>query len=734
MNIPDKEDHMKKIGHNQILFDLVKNRKYAEFTEYLSKTPVEQIDINIPDSNNNHLVIFPVIHNNIDVLDVCMKYGAKLDIVDTDGYSITFYPIKYGYHDMLERLLYHDKHIIGISIANIRDASNRYPLIYAISHENTYAINALLKMRSNPNGRTNDMKNSLHHAVISGKIEIVSSILPHISDINAVDSSGWTALHHACSSSNYNIVSKLLSANASQDISDHGYEFTPIFYSVLQNDVEITKLLIDSDPNINHQDQYGDTILHQCVRWKHDEIFDHIMSKIPIANYNSTEHSRSKINTTLVNISGETICHIILYNIREYYYQFLESLIEKSNLNYQDNYGNTIMFLLVYYELWDRYMHILENKKINIFIKNNMGETVQDIIKAKDIARFRPIVINGYFRRLQKNPDIWEEQWQNECSAPKLSPKFEKKCIDHIKNELGRKRSIPVRKDKKRVVIDVDEHTTFSTFVGQPLDIIVSYKYITNKYPIAASLLDRITIEDIDAQNNENYSIIDKTIDLIEIQWNNQELVTPRGLTRMITSIYKSGKYRFLAIPIGILQSNGSHSNVVVIDMQKHEIERFEPHGSGFPLEYNYNPSLLDDVLARYFSNSYFNIDPSIKIRYVTPKEYIPKIGFQKMDNHELTDNRNIGDPDGFCNMWAVWYLEYRFRYPDIDRYKLIRKLLNRMVYDNHSFRTIIRNYSKKITDLRDSYLAGANTTINDYINGKLSAKDSAIVMSKILS
>jgi hypothetical protein len=40
------------------------------------------------------------------------------------------------------------------------------------------------------------------------------------------------------------------------------------------------------------------------------------------------------------------------------------------------------------------------------------------------------------------------------------------------------------------------------------------------------------------------------------------------------------------------------------------------------------------------------------------------------------------------------------------------------MKFDNQSFKSIIRNFSKKITEIRDGYLKKNNLDINDWIVG----------------
>ena len=114
----------------------------------------------------------------------------------------------------------------------------------------------------------------------------------------------------------------------------------------------------------------------------------------------------------------------------------------------------------------------------------------------------------------------------------------------------------------------------------------------------------------------------------------------------------------------------GSHANYIIYDIEKNIIERFEPHGSTTPPGLNYNPDILDNILITRFKE--INED----ITYLKPKNYLPKIGFQLLDIFE-NNKKKIGDPGGFCALWAIWYVDMRLTYQEYDRKKLVGLLLN---------------------------------------------------------
>lgn len=733
--VQTKDNYDNIYDHLYTLFDFIKRGKENQFLEYLSSLSQDDINVNFRDANGNYLITFAIIKNNTTIVKKLIDYGSRLDIIDNGGKSILYYPIKYSYISLLDTLLEFDKKTIGISIVNLKDSDESFPLTYAIKFNNSHAVQELLSNGADPNYQLNNKMNALHSAILSNNIVIIKMVSRYINDIDAQDKNGWTALHYACSMSSLEIIKILLSYHISLNISNYEYEFTPIFYSVIQNDIDICKFLITDAIDINHQDRYGDTIIHHSIRWKHDEIFDHIMLSFEIEKYStkySDEHlSQSKftnrINPSLVNINGQTIGHMILYDYRDYYKKYLPNIIEKSNLNYQDNIGNTIMHLLIELDIWKQYSSILETKKINITIKNNKKQTILNIVHAHDRSYFIEIISKGYYDYLKKHPNGWLEKWQNECSQKNITNESEKKCIKLIIKSIQSSKSIfPTKLNKKTIAIDLDENIEYTTFVGYTIDIIIGYKYLCDKYKNITTLINKFYY------NNKSNSI-EELLEALEIQWYFQELKLPINFEQILTNIIKNKKYQFIVIPIGIIQSNGNHSNSILIDTSNSEIERFEPHGAGYPTDYNYNPNLLDDLLEKLLKNIYYKINPSQSVKYFNPMSYIPKIGFQKMDNAELNINKNIGDPDGFCNLWNIWYVDYRIKYSHIDRKKLIRHIFKIIASNMYSFRTTIRNYSKKITDIRDFYLTQIGSNINDSINNRIPANKLA-ELSKLIT
>ena len=88
-----------------------------------------------------------------------------------------------------------------------------------------------------------------------------------------------------------------------------------------------------------------------------------------------------------------------------------------------------------------------------------------------------------------------------------------------------------------------------------------------------------------------------------EIFWFYKKLFLPELFYTQLQKAL-SIKKRFIIIPLSIILENGAHSNYLIIDKKKNEIERFEPNGSGNPHGFNYNNKMLDRMLELKFEDS----------------------------------------------------------------------------------------------------------------------------------
>lgn len=711
------------------LFNLVKNNKWDDLLSFLEVNKDKDIDINTKDKNNNYIISYAIINNRLDIVKILINKSSRIDILDSNDRTILYYPIKYGYNEILNYLLEVNKDLIGINIINIRDKNSKTPLHYAITNKNIYALNILLENGANPNYTDNKGYNLLHHAVFTRDESICKIVIPHIANINMVTLTGDSALHYACNLQLIDIAKMIINAKINVNIQDYQHEFTALHYAVNLNLIELVEYLLKNDANPNIQDIFGNTVIHYAILEKYYTLVDILLKE-----------TKYPINFNLYNIDGKIPLHMLLenYTIDDEFY--LEKILPYSNLAITNNDGNSCLFLLCALDIWKNYKKDLILKRLDIYTKNKKNKSVYDIINNKDKAEFIDLIAESYLSRLKFSKDNWKDEWQNMCSREfdnkenielmgkkiKNQDSLTKECLSIIKNNIlknledintGVKKcglsSYPLAKNKMCINIEEGETLHVCTFTGTTLDILLGLIYLLRTHKNACAPLTP------DFYDNENLYNFYKSIGIMmgsrgeflnfEIIWVSQKLYLVENFYDKIKSCVDKNA-EFIIIPLGIELNAGSHANYIIYDVKNKTVERFEPHGASTPPGLNYSPRILDELLESRFKL----IDEDIK--YFAPQDYLPKIGFQLMDIFE-NNKKKIGDPGGFCALWSIWYVDMRLRYKNIDCKELVKILIRSIKNQNVSVKNMIRNYAKNIVTIRDDILSKVNMDINDWLN-----------------
>jgi ankyrin repeat protein len=733
--------------NNYNLFELAKAHKWTEFYNYLNKDE-SNIDVNIRDEQNNYLITYAIIFNKPDVVKLLIEKGARIDIVDSEERSVLFMAIKFNFIDIIKLFLLYNKSLIGISILDIRDRNQNILLHYAIILKNLEIVKLLLENGSNPNLTEKNGYNSLHLAIYSRNFDICELIFKHNIDVNAKCNTGESALHLACNLQLTKISALLVANGIDVNLQDYNHDFTALHYAVNLNNKELIQLLLqnNSDPNI--QDMFGNTPLHYCLLENNYEV---------LVMINTLSVKKYEVNYSLWNIDGKIPLHIILEQNPHDIFNYLNIVLSKSNLNVQDNTGTTCLHLICLHGYWKDVVQIISKKKLDIFIPNTYKKRPIDFILDKDLTEFIKIVTDSYIYRLKNARGEWENEWENMCKTQlmyesltpeqnnvieksniKITAKTTDVCRDLVYNKLmemtkssGMVTSKSFPNKAGSICLKVSEGTNIGvcTFTGTTLDIILGLIYILKKHPNTCSTLSK--------NFNENKELCKfyKSMGIImntkceflnfEIVWVHQKLHLIENFYENFRKCNNKKEVRFVIVPIGIELREGSHANYLIYDKENNEIERFEPHGANAPLGLNYNPNLLDDILEKRFQEINENI------KYVRPKDYLPKVGFQLLDIYE-NKKKKIGDPGGFCALWVIWYVDMRLTYSNLSRDYLVHKMIKIIRSQNISFKNMIRNYAKGIITIRDKILTKANMDINDWLNDEHTDKQINIVVAEI--
>lgn len=126
------------------------------------------------------------------------------------------------------------------------------------------------------------------------------------------------------------------------------------------------------------------------------------------------------------------------------------------------------------------------------------------------------------------------------------------------------------------------------------------------------------------------------------------------------------------------------HQNMMIYRPALNTIERFEPHGERTGFLTPEQNDRLDARMKKFFEQAKFK--PIFKrtgvpeFQYLKPQDLRSGLGFQAVENRELAQyerdqKKKLGPSyEGFCQMWAYFYLELTMRQPTLTGKEILEK------------------------------------------------------------
>ena len=716
------------ITNNQ-LFEYIKNEKWDLLIEFINDDKNLNFNYNIQNANNIYLLEFLVLHNKFNIVKLLTNKLINFNIIDEHSKTLFYTIIKYSMDELLDIFIDKNKDNIGFDLFESIDDNGNIPLFYCIKFNNIKAFIKILNVMENRYIKNFNGYNCIHLCIIHNNFKFLSIINKNKKiNFNVQTNEGETPLHLSIRHKNYEIFNFLINNNVDFNITENKFNYSILHYIMVYNDFKFIKLLANNIDKINGniQDICGNIFYHYFInnikKGKNIDDINDILVKI-------------KFDVNLQNIDGDICIHTLFKNeiINE---DILKFLIKNSYLNIQNNNGNNGLFLLVKNNYWINYREILCFKKLDVFIFNNKNEMIFDYINNNDFENFMDILTESYLNGIKSNVNYYD-YLDNRCKNKSITLTTEEKKI--IKNNFIDKKSdcyiLIYNKLKMNIQKFIKERTIQITFYSYPVKhiyakIIPNYNnilistYTTSTINIFFGLLyisktNKNVITSLKLLNPEKKLVkCEKYCEISNFQllWKNFILINTFDLKLIIDNLLKNNT-QFFVIPIGIeLKTNESyqgHSNCLIFDLFNFEVERFEPYGKDSPFSYDYDAELLDIMLL--------NLTKSInsKFNYIAPKKYLTKIGFQLREINEYKTDF-IGDPNGFCSLWCLFWINMRIMHPTIERQKLFFLLNKEIINYKLSYKKIIRNYGKNITDLRDNIFNNVGININDWTNDEL--------------
>lgn len=707
---------------NKEIFNLIKNQKIDELIKMIKINNI--VDFNIRDENYNYFLHYIINYNMITLLEFILKIKElklRFDIIDTDGRTILYNCIKYNYIILLKMLFLYNNNNIGISIIDIKDKLGLTALHYSVIFNNKEAFIYMIENGADPYIKSKDNNNAFILCLMYKRKECLDYLLSKKFKLNFTNSNGESLVHTGILYNDDN-VEKLLDSNINLNSVSWDYGLSILHLSIIMDKYNIFEKLLDKKVDINLADFHGNTPLHYIFIEKRLEYLDKFFKQDSIQFNNS-------------NINGDTPLHILLescdIDINTINNKILEKMIIETDLNIQNNNGvSPFMKIINCHQnsnLLQKFKDILVVKPLNFFIEDNKST------KIKLTPEILEILVESYYNSLKGNKEELSVEWELYCSKDqykqlkeiindKNSKNTDEICKNKIKSVIiNERRSIPIS-NKINFNFDNGIFTNYCFYTGMMIDILFGIILLNHEFKNIGLevVLDYPLTINSDIENYYKKIGLDYPYKMdfsnIEIIWTYQKIFFPTYFDDRLTKILKNKETKYIVIPIGIETSIGSHANIIFWDVEKKTIERFEPNGSNYPMRMNYNPSLLDDILE----NKFKIFDE--KITYYSPYKFLPTISFQTLENLETSKCKKIGDPNGFCGVWCIWWIYQRMinikNFQKLPHNMIADELIRYIKFDNLSFKSIIRNFGKKITDIRDKFLGNHKIDINDWVVG----------------
>ena len=714
------------------IFNLITKHNFKKLYEIIKTGTLHDFDFK--DNSNNYFIQYIINYNQYEILQLILDskktidINICLDILDIDGRSILYNCIKYNYFELFNILIQFNKSEIGISIIDIKDTLGFTALHYTVIYNNFNMLKILIENQADPYITSKDGTNIFQMCLIYKRNRMLIYLIQSKFNLTFTSLNGETLLQLSINYENTEIAIKLLKSNIKLNNRETLFGLTALHQTIILDNMDLFKQLIDIDIDLNLSDFYGNTPLHYILI---DKRFDYLPLLL----------AKQNINFNSVNINGEIPLHILLdidinllinnadtttdttTDTKYIPMTILTKIILESDLNIQDNQGVTCLMKIIKLNLHNKFRDLLIIKPLNFFIEDNATNT---ITITDDIMS---ILVESYYNQIKINKDELIIDWEKWCSIGSFEKiktiittditgkTSEEICKSKIKSIITKENRTLPKLSNTELVLDNGIFTNFCSYTGLPIDILFGLLLLKQEfknnglnivldYPLTINKSLELYYKNIGI--NQQYKI---EFSNIEIIWCYQKLFFPSYFTDELTKVLKNAKY--ICIPIGIEISTGAHANILFWDVKNKTIERFEPNGSNYPIGLNYNPELLDLLLNKKFKE--FDAD----IKYIEPYKFLPPINFQILENLETPTCKKLGDPNGFCGVWCIWWVYQRML--NIDNCKLnvfnfANEFIKIIKFDNKSFKNIIRNFSKRITQLRDTYLKKHNIDINDWI------------------
>jgi len=342
------------------------------------------------------------------------------------------------------------------------------------------------------------------------------------------------------------------------------------------------------------------------------------------------------------------------------------------------------------------------------------------------LAKYSNIEDLKYYSESIKNKKLNLTIKDNNMKTPSYYLSRENKKIFNTANPISDIK-------KSNIIMPSIRKTNFSLFNSDILHNAIYTAMILRKYKNLAIPTQKYNItinrQSQDFNNMANYKSTEGILirDIINTYFENFYTIMPhlllwkshdlfyynKAIKKSVKSILKNKKIDYIMLKLSLIPNNGgTHANILIYDIKKNILERFEPFGPNDMLDESELNRYIEMLAKKIFNN---------KVKYISPKLFMNDTKFQLVSSDSDPENKKAGDPIGYCMAWCFWYLELRLQNPNTPSDKLVedafKNILKNRDMNSNQVLDYIRNYSNSLDGMKNKFLKESGVPKKEYYN-----------------
>lgn len=290
------------------------------------------------------------------------------------------------------------------------------------------------------------------------------------------------------------------------------------------------------------------------------------------------------------------------------------------------------------------------------------------------------------------------------CEA-KQTKKKQKECPEGkiLNPKTNRCNKIKILKQKKENIENVENNTITPTYKGDIIQVMRNYaqQSTTKVFPYICNddIQKLMLIQLMETNKNgcaydiNTYGLLKATNNRLEFFLRGKKLEREKFMNHIKKQYLKCAKRkRMLVVPFTV--DSGRHANMIIFNIFRNEVERFEPHGSKTMID-GFNDSKINKDLANLVKQ--LNLD----LKFIPSHKTCP-VGYNAYQYYDTAERKKsntysvpIIDPGGYCCAWSFFYADLRLKYPRLSGADILQKSISIIGDNPQHFRRFIRGQTQ---------------------------------------